>query len=77
MDPARGWEGLVARTPAHIFRHRGVDAKASKAKRVLRVLTFSRVARGGARHARGSFPDARTRKKAPRRRHDRRNEALY
>ena len=60
MDPARGWEGLAARTPGHIFRHRGVDAKASKAKRVLRVLTFSRVARGGARYSRGSFPDART-----------------
>ena len=31
LDPARGSEGLAARTPGHSFRHKGGDAKASKA----------------------------------------------
>ena len=76
-DPARGWEGLAARTPGDIFRHRASTRESVFASRSFKGFqTFSRVARGRARRSRvlSRRPNARY---AARRRHERRNETLY
>jgi hypothetical protein len=53
LDPARGWEGLVARTPAHIFRHRASRRESVESEACFKGFdVFARRARGRALHAR-------------------------
>ena len=53
MDSARGWEGLVARTPAHIFRHRASRRESVESEACFKGFdVFARRARGRALRAR-------------------------
>jgi hypothetical protein len=53
LDPARGWEGLVARTPAHIFRHRASRRESVESEACFKGFdVFARRARGRALRAR-------------------------